>query len=216
MRNRCSVLTDLFLSFAKVGCFTFGGGYSMISVITDTCVEKKKWISHDEMMNVTVIAESTPGPIAINCATYVGYKLAGMAGAVVATLGIVVPSFVIIYLISNFLDNFLAYPLVTKAFLGIKVGVGMGVLKNTLKNKYVQAILRGLKPCIIGIILATGIYMTLHHCVPMTANTFLDISALCVAVVLITAAFLYKRLRRKKLSPIALIVLSAILGILLY
>lgn len=86
MRNRRSVLTDLFLSFAKVGCFTFGGGYSMISVITDTCVEKKKWISHDEMMNVTVIAESTPGPIAINCATYVGYKLAGMAGAVVATL----------------------------------------------------------------------------------------------------------------------------------
>ena len=128
MRNRCSVLTDLFLSFAKVGCFTFGGGYSMISVITDTCVEKKKWISHDEMMNVTVIAESTPGPIAINCATYVGYKLAGMAGAVVATLGIVVPSFVIIYLISNFLDNFLAYPLVAKAFLGIKVGVGILIL----------------------------------------------------------------------------------------
>ena len=108
-----------------------------------------------------------------------------------ATLAVVLPSFFVILLI-------------------------MGVLKNTLKNKYVQAILRGLKPCIIGIILATGIYMTLHHCVPMTANTFVDISALCVAVVLITAAFLYKRLRRKKLSPIALIVLSAILGILLY
>ena len=134
MRNRCSVLTDLFLSFAKVGCFTFGGGYSMISVITDTCVEKKKWISHDEMMNVTVIAESTPGPIAINCATYVGYKLADMAGAVVATLGIVVPSFVIIYLISNFLDNFLAYPLVTKAFLGIKVGVGMENLPQMISR----------------------------------------------------------------------------------
>ena len=128
MRNRCSVLTDLFLSFAKVGCFKFGGGYSMISVITDTCVEKKKWISHDEMMNVTVIAESTPGPIAINCATYVGYKMAGMTGAVLATLGIVLPSFVILYIITMFLEHFLEYKMIAAACRGIKVGVSLLIL----------------------------------------------------------------------------------------
>ena len=102
-----SILWDLFLTFAKVGVFTFGGGYAMIAVIEDICVGRKKWITHDEMMDVTVIAESTPGPIAINCATYVGYKLAGLAGAAIATLGIVLPSFLIIYAIARFMDNFL-------------------------------------------------------------------------------------------------------------
>ena len=72
-------IIELFVTFFKIGLFTFGGGYAMISIIEDNCVEKKKWITHDEMMNVTVIAESTPGPIAINCATFVGYKVAGMS-----------------------------------------------------------------------------------------------------------------------------------------
>ena len=89
MRKPLPILSQLFLSFMKVGLFTFGGGYAMISVITDTCVEKKQWLTQDEMMDLTVVAESTPGPIAINCATYVGYKMAGMTGAVLATLGIV-------------------------------------------------------------------------------------------------------------------------------
>ena len=78
------ILPDLFLTFAKVGLFTFGGGYAMISLIEDTCVRKKQWITHEDMMNVTVIAESTPGPIAINCATFVGYKQKGLPGAVMA------------------------------------------------------------------------------------------------------------------------------------
>ena len=90
-----NILLDLFLTFAKIGLFTFGGGYAMLSVIDYNCVEKKKWITHDEMMNITFIAESTPGPIALNCATYVGYKRKGLAGAVAATVGIIVPSFVI-------------------------------------------------------------------------------------------------------------------------
>ena len=85
------ILIELFLIFAKIGLFTFGGGYAMISLIENNCVEKKKWITHDEMMNITVIAESTPGPIAINCATYVGYKKAGIIGAIISTLGIVLP-----------------------------------------------------------------------------------------------------------------------------
>ena len=118
-------LVELFATFFKIGLFTFGGGYAMIAIIEDNCVEKKKWITHDEMMNVTVIAESTPGPIAINCATFVGYKVAGMLGAVFATFGVVLPSFVIILIISFFLDNFLEIPLIANAFAGIKVAVGI-------------------------------------------------------------------------------------------
>ena len=122
------ILLDLFLTFAKVGLFTFGGGYAMIAIIENACVEQKKWITHDEMMDMTVIAESTPGPIAINCATYVGYRKRGLWGAMMATLGIVLPSFLIIYIIAQFLDSFLTYPLVAQAFSGIKIGVGVLIL----------------------------------------------------------------------------------------
>ncbi|MBQ2816647.1 MAG: chromate transporter [Clostridia bacterium] len=123
-----NIFWDLFLTFAKIGLFTFGGGYAMISMIENSCVQKKNWITHDEMMNITVIAESTPGPIAINAATYVGSKKGGVWGAVIATVGIVLPSFVIIYLISMFLDNFLEIPLIAAAFKGIKIAVGILIL----------------------------------------------------------------------------------------
>ena len=119
------ILLELFYIFARIGLFTFGGGYAMISIIEDICVEHKKWITHEEMMNMTVIAESTPGPIAINCATYVGYKLAGFWGATVATFGMVLPSFVVIFAISKFLDNFLEITLIAHAFYGIKIAVGI-------------------------------------------------------------------------------------------
>jgi len=125
-------MLELFLTFMKIGLFTFGGGYAMISLIEDICVEKKKWITHDQMMNVTVVAESTPGPIAINCATYVGYLKNGFPGAVVATLGVVVPSFLIIYGISMFLDNFLEITLIANAFRGIKLAVGLLILNAGL------------------------------------------------------------------------------------
>lgn len=123
-----NILLDLFLTFAKIGLFTFGGGYAMIAVIEHNCVERKQWITHDEMMNVTVIAESTPGPIAINCATFTGYKKAGFLGALTATLGIIVPSFTVIYLISMFLDNFLELTIIANAFKGIKIAVGILIL----------------------------------------------------------------------------------------
>ena len=137
MKQKLPILLELLLHFAKIGCFTFGGGYAMISLISDTCVNRKHWIDDEEMMNLMVVAESTPGPIAINCATYIGYKMAGLAGAVAATVGIVMPAFCIIYVISSFLDGFLEYPLVAKAFRGIKVGVGVLILDaglNMLKK----------------------------------------------------------------------------------
>ena len=127
------ILLDLFLTFAKVGLFTFGGGYAMIALIEDACVSKKAWITHDDMMNVTVIAESTPGPIAINCATFVGYKQKGLPGAAAATLGIVLPSFLIIFLISSFLDNFLEITWIANAFKGIRIAVGLLILDAGLK-----------------------------------------------------------------------------------
>ena len=128
-----SILTELFLTFAKIGLFTFGGGYAMIALIENTCVENRRWITHDEMMNITVVAESTPGPIAINCATYVGFKQKGFWGALAATAGMILPSFCIIFAISRFLDHFLEIAWIAHAFQGIKIAVGILILDAALK-----------------------------------------------------------------------------------
>ena len=141
------MILTLFLTFAKIGLFTFGGGYAMIAIIENICVEQKKWITHDEMMDVTVIAESTPGPIAINCATYVGYKQKGIWGAIAATFGVVLPSFIIIYLIAMFLDNFLEIAWIANAFKGIRVAVGILILDAGI-NMFIKMKKR-LIPCII-------------------------------------------------------------------
>lgn len=135
-------LRELFITFAKIGMFTFGGGYAMISLIEHECVEKKKWITSDEMLDITVIAESTPGPVAINCATYTGYKRAGMKGAIMATLGMMLPSLFIIYVISSCLDNLMQYDLALKIFKGIRVAVGYIILQagiNMTKKMMKQA-----------------------------------------------------------------------------
>ena len=127
------LLLDLFLTFAKIGLFTFGGGYAMIAPIENICVDKKNWITHDEMMNITVIAESTPGPIAINCSTYVGYKQKRLPGALAATIGIIIPSFFIIFMISMIFDHFLEIKWVSHAFQGIKLAVGILILDAAVK-----------------------------------------------------------------------------------
>ena len=129
MEKKPPILWDLFITMAKVGAVTFGGGYAMLSLLSHICVEEKKWLTDDEMLDITVIAESTPGPIAINCATYVGMKHAGIPGSLVATFAMVLPSFVIIFCLSGFLDHFLEYPMVVKAFRGIQVGVALIILR---------------------------------------------------------------------------------------
>ena len=126
-------LWQLFSAFARIGGFTFGGGYAMLSIITDSCVEQKKWITQEDMSDITVIAETTPGPVAINCATFVGYKRAGIWGAICATLGVVLPSFLIIYAISMFLEGFLEITVIANAFRGIKIAVGFLILQAGLK-----------------------------------------------------------------------------------
>ena len=156
-----NLLLDLFLTFARIGLFTFGGGYAMIALIEDACVEKKKWITHDEMMNVTVIAESTPGPIAINAATFVGCKQAGILGAVIATFGMVLPSFVIILAIASLLDHFLEIVWIANAFRGIKIAVGFLILdagvtmvKKMPKKKFPRTIMI----CAFAVMLAVNLF----------------------------------------------------------
>ena len=127
------MLCSLFASMFKIGLFTFGGGYAMIAFLEREFVEKKNWLSHDEFMDLIVIAESTPGPIAINCATYIGYKVGKGGGAVAATLGMVMPSFGIIYLISLFFNQFLSITWVSSAFRGIQSCVVFLILSAGLK-----------------------------------------------------------------------------------
>ena len=127
------ILWRLFATFFKIGLFTFGGGYAMLSLIENECVEKKEWITRDELLTVTAIAESTPGPIAINCATYVGWQHGKFLGAVASTVGIVAPSIIVIYLISLFFDNILEIQIIASAFRGIKVAVGVIIINAGVK-----------------------------------------------------------------------------------
>ena len=124
---------DLFLTMFKIGLFTFGGGYAMLALLENEFVEKKKYVNKDEFLDMVAIAESTPGPIAINAATYLGYKQFGFWGSLAATVGVCIPSFIIIFLISLFLDSFLSFTLVEHAFRGIQVCVIYLILSSGLR-----------------------------------------------------------------------------------
>ena len=172
------IYLDLFLGFLRVGCFAFGGAYGAIPLIRDV-VLSYGWMSDETLTYMIAVSESTPGPIMVNLATYVGSNQGGLLGAAV-----ILPAFVIVLLV-------------------------MVLLKNTLENKYVQAVLHGLKPCIIGIILATGAYMTVNHAAA-------DIRAGILTVVLAALMFGSKPIFKKKMSPITLIAISACLGMVAY
>ncbi len=126
-------IMELFLAFSRIGALTFGGGYAMLSLLDYECVVKRNWLTEDELMEITVIAESTPGPIAINCATYTGYKLAGMGGAVSATVGMVFPSFVLLFAISVFFEQMLVVEIIEKAFRGIRIGVSILIIQAAVR-----------------------------------------------------------------------------------
>ena len=123
MKKKQKELWALFFTFLKIGAFTFGGGYAMLALLEDACVRQKGWLTREEFLDMTAIAESTPGPAAVNSATYIGYQAGGFLGAVAATFAVCLPSFVVIYAISLFLDAFLAFPLVQAAFRGIQACV---------------------------------------------------------------------------------------------
>ncbi len=141
--DRVKLALTLFLSYLKIGLFTFGGGYAMIALIEREFVVRKKWINEVELYEIIAIAESTPGPIAINCATFVGYKMLGFIGSFLATLAVCIPSFAIIYLISIFYDAFMSLTAVAYAFEGVKVGIaimvttaGVNMLRKADKNAF--------------------------------------------------------------------------------
>ena len=185
------ILIELFLTFAKIGLFTFGGGYAMLSIIENICVEQKNWITHDEMMNITVIAESTPGPIAINCATYVGYKKGKLPGAILATLGVAIPSFIIIFAISMFLEEFLEITWIAHAFQGIKIAVGILILDAAIKM--IKKMKK--KPLQIGILLASFVVIMLVNILKLHISSII---VMLTAALVSVAFFLAEKSRRKE------------------
>ena len=184
------IYLDLLIGFLKVGLFAFGGAYGAIPLIRDV-VLAYGWLDDEMLTYMIAVSESTPGPIMVNLATYVGSSQAGFPGALIATAAVVLPSFIIILLI-------------------------MALLKKLLKNPYVQAILRGMKPCIIGIILATGLYMILHNCVDSSIQFSLNTTAIIMTVVLSAVYFGSGKILKKGISPIGLIGISAVAGIIIY
>ena len=185
---------SLFLTMMKIGLFTFGGGYAMIALLENEFVEKKKYIEKDEFLDMVAIAESTPGPIAINAATYLGYKHAGFLGSLVATVGVVLPSFIIILLVCALIRNFLKY-------------------------KGVQAFLGGVRPCIVALILATAVTMaasTLLSFTTLTGGFAPDVRGIIILAILVAIALVFKKIKKKKPSPILMILISAGLGMLIY
>lgn len=187
------IYLSLFLTFFEIGFFTFGGGYAMISLIREKAIALG-WLGEEELINMIAVSESTPGPIAVNMATFVGAKQGGILGSAVATLGVVLPSFIIILLIS-------------------------ALIKNFLKYKGIQAFLGGVRPCVVALILATALTMglsTLLNISTVWSGAVLDVRGLIILAILIFLALVYKKIRKKKPSPILMILISAGLGMILY
>ena len=182
-------ILQLFLGFLKVGCFSFGGAYSAIPLIRDV-VRSYGWMT-DEMVSYMIgVSESTPGPIMVNLATFVGSQEAGVLGAVVATLAVILPAFLIILLLTV-------------------------SLKNLWKNRYVQAALDAVKPCIMGIILSIGLFMAIENCLPAAGMAF-DWKTVLLSVIFAAITFGTKPILKKKFNPLLLIGIAAVLGIIVY
>lgn len=184
------IYLKLFWDFFRVSCFTFGGAYGAIPLIRDM-VLGNGWINDEQLSYMIAVSESTPGPIMVNMATYIGYDQAGFWGSLIATVGVVLPAYLVILLI-------------------------MMILQNIIKNPYVQAVLRGLKPCVVGIVLATGVYLVANNIFPLTSGAVVDLPALLITAIATGFLFLTPKITKTPLSPIVLICISAILGMFLY
>lgn len=180
------IYLKLFISFLIIGTVSFGGGYGMISIVRDT-VLANNWLTESQFISFIAVSESTPGPLAVNMATFVGTSQAGFLGALVATLGVILPAFIIILLISI-------------------------VLKNLIKNPAVEAVLNAVRPCTIALILATALILAIETLFPSQA----DIRAISIMAILAFVHFLYNRIAKHSPSPILMIILSAVLGILFW
>jgi chromate transporter len=188
------IYLQLFLSFLKIGLFSFGGGAGMIALLKEE-VSSHGWLSEDMLSNFIGIAESTPGPIAVNMATFVGSSQGGILGALCATVGVVLPAFIIILLIA-------------------------GLLKNFLKYNGVKAALGGMNPVVLGLIMGTGILMFIKLALPLyrdfSAEQTVDFGALGLMLALGLIYVFWKKIFNKNMSPILLIIISAVLGIVVF
>ena len=187
------IYLELFLTFLEVGAFSFGGGYGMISLIRELCLGKG-WLDDGQLLNMIAVAESTPGPIAVNMATFVGSSQGGILGAVCATLGVVLPSFVIIILIAV-------------------------ILKSLMKYKGFKAFMSGVRPAVIGLILATASIMLLSNLLGLKnigSTVAVDLRAIAVFAILAGITVFAKKVIKKKISPIIIIAISAALGMIFY
>lgn len=180
------ILLELLLGFLKVGCFSFGGAYGAIPLIRDV-VLSYGWMDDEALADLIAVSESTPGPIMVNLATYVGSAQAGVLGALIATISVVLPAFLIVLLI-------------------------MAALKTALKNPYVQAVLHGMMPCMIGIILATGTYMILKNGIVLQDGAPL-LRPLLLTIGLAAIYYGARLIRKGGISPLLLIAFSAVCGI---
>ena len=188
------ILFELFITFFYIGATTFGGGYAMIPLVRDEVVPR--WLSEAEFINMIAVAEATPGPVAINMATFIGSKEAGILGSAFATLGVVLPSFIIILLISS-------------------------VIKNFLKYKAVDAFLGGVRPVVVALITGTAVTMLISNLlgISMSGLTFSftpDVFGIIIFAILMTISVVYKKIKHRAPSPIIMILISAALGMLLY
>ena len=188
------ILFELFITFFYIGATTFGGGYAMIPLVRDEVVPR--WLSDAEFINMIAVAEATPGPVAINMATFIGSSEAGILGSALATLGVVLPSFIIILLIAS-------------------------VIKNFLKYKAVNAFLTGVRPVVVGLITGTAITMLCSNLIGLSLaeSTFKftpDLFGIIIFAILMTISVVYKKIKHKAPSPIIMILISAALGMLLY
>lgn len=183
----------LFLTFLQIGAVSFGGGYAMISLIREKVLEFG-WLSEEELLNMIAVSESTPGPIAVNMATFVGSTQGGILGSLVATLGVVLPSFIIILIIAALIRNFLKY-------------------------RGVQAFLGGIRPCVVSLIIATAATMllsTLFGISTVADTPTPDVRGIIILAVIVSVSLIFKKIRGKKPSPILMILLSAGLGMIFY
>ena len=184
------ICLELILGFLTVGLFSFGGAYSAIPLIRDV-VLSYGWLDDAMLSNMIAVSESTPGPIMVNLATYVGNSQAGLPGAILATAAVVLPSFIIILLV-------------------------MALLRKTIVNPYVQAILRGLKPCLIGLIIATGISMILENIMLTSRGPGVSMKNIIVTAIIFMLPFACMKITKKRLSPIQLLIASALIGMAAY
>ena len=183
------IYLKLFVAFLEVGLFSFGGGYVSIPLIREI-VLSYGWMDDEMITHMIAVSESTPGPLMVNMATYVGSSQGGILGALIATLAVVLPAFLIIVLV-------------------------MAILRRFISNRYFQAILSGMKPCIIGIIMAMGIYLMVQNCFGSNFSG-IDIMAVIMAILLGVVYWGSRKIRKNGISPILLIIISAGVGVLCY